>query len=69
MTSSQLEEYRNKAGVIEGIIGLGFSNDKAVIQNLLIVMNKLITDANVHQIYDEEKHKNILDMTVLVVDS
>jgi hypothetical protein len=54
--------------VVEGIMGLGFSSDRAVIQNMGIVLNKVVTDKNVFQIYDEERHKNILDVTVLVVD-
>ena len=31
LSEGQLREYKNKAGAIEGIISLGFSNDKAVI--------------------------------------
>eukprot|EP00347_Sterkiella_histriomuscorum_P006066 403354196 len=69
LTESQLEQYKNKVGAVEGLIGLGFNNDKAVIQNLSIVMNKLIDERNVFQIYDEERHRNILDITVLVLDS
>ena len=69
LTESQLEQYKNKVGVVEGIIGLGFNNDKAIIQNLGIVLNKLIDDRTVFQIYDEERHRNVLDMTVLVLDS
>ena len=32
-------------------------------------MVRLVDDRNVFQIYDEERHRNILDLTVLVVDS
>ena len=31
LTESQLEQHKNKVGVLEGIMGLGFSNDKAVV--------------------------------------
>jgi len=31
LTQNQLDEYSNKVGVVEGIMGLGFSNDRAVI--------------------------------------
>ena len=33
------------------------------------MLTKLITEQNVFQIFDDEKHKNILDVTVLVIDS
>jgi len=34
-----------------------------------IVLNKLVTEKNVFQIYDDERHKNVLEMTVLVLDT
>lgn len=34
-----------------------------------IVLNKLIDVSNVFQLLEEERHKNILEMLVLVVDS
>ena len=34
-----------------------------------IIMIKMIDETNVFQIYDEEKKKNILEMTVMVIDS
>ncbi len=51
------------------MLSLGFSNDKAIIQNMSIVLNKLIDTGNVFQMLDEERHKNILEMLVLVIDS
>lgn len=69
LTESQLDQHKNKIGVVEGLLSLGFSNDKAIIQNMSIVLNKLIDTTNVFQMLDEERHKNILEMLVLVVDS
>lgn len=34
-----------------------------------IVLNKLIDGANVNMIFDTEQHRNLLDITVLVIDS
>lgn len=69
LTESQIHQHKNKIGVVEGVLSMGFSNDKAIIQNMSIVLNKLIDTSNVFQMLDEERHKNILEMLVLVLDS
>jgi hypothetical protein len=69
LSATALDEHPNKTGIIHGIIGLGFSNDKVVVQNLGIVLLKVITERNVNAIHDNENNFNILDLTVLVIDS
>ena len=66
LSDTYVKEYENQADLLTQILPLGLANEAATIQNMCVVLNKVMTRETVH-ILDQEEHRSILELMVLVM--
>ena len=68
LADTYISDYENKAGILQQLLGLGFSNGKQVVHNLCVVLNKMIHAGNVFELFDEPKNRNLIELMALVLE-
>lgn len=66
LTDTYIREYDDKLDLLQSVIALGLTSEMHLVQNLCVVLNKIL-NADLVRILDEHpKASNLLELVVLV---
>jgi len=66
LSDSYIQEYTDKAELLSTILPLGLTEDVPTIQNICVILNKVIT-RDVVALLDDESNSSLLELAVLVM--
>ena len=66
LSDSYIQEYTDKAELLNTILPLGLSEDVPTIQNIWVILNKVLT-RDVVALLDDENNSSLLELAVLVM--
>lgn len=66
LSDSYIKEYTDQAELLTHVLPLGLSEDAPTVQNLCVILNKVMNTATV-QLLDWEDNRNLLELMVLVM--
>lgn len=66
LSDSYIKEYTDQAELLTHILPLGLSEDSPTIQNLCVILSKVMNTSTV-QLLDKEENRSLLELMVLVM--
>ena len=66
LSDAYIRNFDDKAELLNTVLALGLSEDVGLIQNLCVILNKILTSETVKML-DERENRNLMELTVLVM--
>ncbi len=67
LTDSYIREYDDKLDLMQTVVAMGLTNEVQLVQNLCVVLNKIMNQDLIRILDEHDKANNLLELVILVM--